>query len=196
MDARAIADLLVQCQKGDKASWDVLVEAYWHRLYGYALRATSNPELAQDLVQETFLRIVQRLGKYDDQGKFEAWLFRILVNLVRDHGRSLSRHPMQSTVIESDGERVEMTDELSGKGPMPFDPLHKNEEIGALQGALRKLPEGDRQILILRHFADMPFKDIARTLNCPIGTVLARAHRALGKIRSLMEVSNDPAEFG
>jgi RNA polymerase sigma-70 factor (ECF subfamily) len=195
MDARAIADLLVRCQAGDKKAWNVLVEEYWQRLFGYALRATNNAELAQDLVQETFLRIVQRLGRYDDQGKFEAWLFRILVNLVRDHGRSLSRHPMQSTVIESDGERIELTDELAGRGPTPFEPLHRREQVDALQLALRKLPEGDRQILMLRHFADMPFKDIARTLNCPIGTVLARAHRALGKLRGLMEVSHDSIEL-
>ena len=194
MDARAIAELLTRCQAGDKAAWGTLVEAYWQRLFGYALRATSNAELAQDLVQETFLRIVQRLGKYDDQGKFEAWLFRILVNLVRDHGRSLARHPTQSTVIESDGERIEMTDELSGKIPAPYDPLQQREDVDALQIALRKLPEGDRQILMLRHFADMPFKDIARTLNCPIGTVLARAHRALAKLRGLMEVTHDKTE--
>ena len=194
MDAQAIAKLLTRCQAGDKTAWDTLVDAYWQRLFGYALRATGNAELAQDLVQETFLRIVQRLGSYDDQGKFEAWLFRILVNLVRDHGRSLSRHPTQSTVIESDGQRVEMTDEIAGKGPTPHEPIHHREDVDSLQAALRKLPEGDRQILLLRHFADMPFKDIARTLNCPIGTVLARAHRALGKLRNLMEVKHDSSD--
>jgi RNA polymerase sigma-70 factor, ECF subfamily len=194
MDARAITELLARCQAGDRTAWDTLVDEYWQRLFGYALRATSNAELAQDLVQETFLRIVQRIGKYNDEGKFEAWLFRILVNLIRDHGRSLSRHPTQSTVIESDGERIEMTDELSGKVPAPHEPLHHREDVDALQIALRKLPEGDRQILMLRHFADMPFKDIARTLNCPIGTVLARAHRALGKLRGLMEVTYDTNE--
>src|SRR5689334_20310832 len=104
MDARAIAVLLAQCQAGNRAAWDKLVDAYWMRLYGYALRATHNAELAQDLVQETFLRVVQRLRDYDDQGKFEAWLFRILVNLVRDHSRSHTRHPTQSTVIYADGE--------------------------------------------------------------------------------------------
>ena len=102
---------------------------------------------------------------------------------------------MQSTVIESDGERIELTDEMAGKVPTPFDPLHYREDVDALQGALRKLPEGDRQILMLRHFADMPFKDIARRLNCPIGTVLARAHRALGKLRGLMEVSHDTVQL-
>ena len=190
MDARAIAVLLTRCQAGERAAWDTLVDAYWQRLFGYALRATNNAELAQDLVQETFLRIVQRLERYDDQGKFEAWLFRILVNLVRDHGRSLARHPTQSTVMECDGERIELINEMSGKLQEPFDPLYRQEDVDALQLALRRLPEGDRQILLLRHFADMPFKDIARTLNCPIGTVLARAHRALGKLRSLMEVSH------
>jgi RNA polymerase sigma-70 factor (ECF subfamily) len=194
MDARAIAGLLARCQDGDRAAWDTLVDAYWQRLFGYALRATNNAELAQDMVQETFLRIVQRLGRYDDQGKFEAWLFRILVNLVRDHGRSYSRHPTQSTVIETDGDRIELTDELSGKVPSPFDPLYLHEDVDALQVAMRKLPEGDRQILLLRHFADMPFKDIARTLNCPIGTVLARAHRALGKLRTLMEMQHGQTE--
>jgi RNA polymerase sigma-70 factor, ECF subfamily len=195
MDARAIAVLLARCQAGERVAWDTLVDAYWQRLFGYALRATNNAELAQDLVQETFLRIVQRLGRYDDQGKFEAWLFRILVNLVRDHGRSLSRHPTQSTVIDSDGQRIELTDEISGKVPPPFDPLHYQEDVTALQAAMRKLPEGDRQILLLRHYADMPFKDIARTLNCPIGTVLARAHRALGKLRSMMESGHEQVEL-
>ena len=193
MDAKAIAELLARCQAGDRAAWDTLVDAYWQRLFGYALRATGNSELAQDLVQETFLRIVQRLDRYADQGKFEAWLFRILVNLVRDHGRSKLRHPTQSTVVESNGDRSDMTDDMAGKPGMPFEPLTHREDVDRLHEALRKLPEGDRQILLLRHFADMPFKDIARTLNCPIGTVLARAHRALGKLRVLMEVSHDPS---
>lgn len=191
MDAQAIAVLLARCQAGDRTAWDTLVDAYWQRLYAYALRATGNSELAQDLVQETFLRIVQRLDRYDDQGKFEAWIFRILVNLVRDHGRSKTRHPTQSTVMDSDGQRVEMTDNVASKMPAPHVPVEQVEDTDRLQLALRHLPEGDRQILLLRHFADMPFKDIARTLNCPIGTVLAKAHRALNKLRSLMEVENN-----
>lgn len=191
MDARAIAELLARCQAGDRTAWDTLVDAYWQRLYGYALRATRNAELAQDLVQETFLRIVQRLGKYDDQGKFEAWLFRILVNLVRDHGRSVARHPTQSTVIENDGQRSDITDDVAGKTLGQQLPLERQEDMDRLQDALCKLSESDRQILLLRHFSDMPFKDIARTMNCPIGTVLARAHRALGKLRILMEVHHD-----
>jgi len=192
MDAQAIRALLVRCQAGDSSAWDTLVDAYWQRLFGYALRATGNNDLAQDLVQETFLRIVQRLDRYDDQGKFEAWLFRILVNLVRDHGRAQSRHPTQSTVVDNSGQPGDMTDDMAIHGPAPHEPVHDRELVDQLQVALRKLSETDRQILLLRHFADMPFKEIAKTLNCPIGTVLARAHRALAKLRTMMEVSYDP----
>src|SRR4029078_5472532 len=144
MHARAIAILLARCQAGERAAWDTLVDAYWQRLFGYALRATNNAELAQDVLQETFLRIVRRIERYDDQGKFEAWLFRILVNLVRGHGRSLARHPTQSTVMECDAERLELINEKSGKLQEPFDPLYRQEDVDALQLALRRLREGDR----------------------------------------------------
>jgi len=194
MDAKAIAALLERCQAGDRAAWDVLVDAYWQRLYAYALRATRNPELAQDLVQETFLRIVQRLGTYDDQGKFEAWLFRILVNLVRDHGRSLSRRPMQSTLSDRHGESAgDLTDEMSSPEQMPHEPVELGEDLDRLKEAMNRLPVGDREILMLRHYGDVPFKEIARVFGCPIGTVLARAHRALGKLRGMMEVVENDA---
>ncbi len=188
MNAQAIAALLARCQAGDRQAWDTLVDAYWRRLYGYAVRATKNPELSQDLVQETFLRIVQRLDQYTDQGKFEAWLFRILVNLVRDHSRRVTRHPFQSTVTMQKGEMSDLTDELPGRGFSPAQPVELREDVANLQAALDRLSGTDRQILMLRHFADMPFKQIAQVLDCPLGTVLARAHRALGKLRGLMEV--------
>ncbi len=189
MEQKAIAALLERCQAGDRAAWDALVDAYWQRLYAYALRATRNPELAQDLVQETFLRIVQRLGSYDDQGKFEAWLFRILVNLVRDHGRSQSRRPMQSTMHDKHGESTgDMTDEMPGNQAMPHEPVELGEDLVRLKAAMERLPDGDREIIMLRHFGDVPFKEIAHIFGCPIGTVLARAHRALGKLRGMMEV--------
>lgn len=191
MNSDAIAALLEGCQRGERAAWDALVDAYWQRLYGYAIRATNNSELARDLVQETFLRIVQKLEKYDHQGKFEAWLFRILVNLVRDHGRSRARRPMWSLSNSPKGDSADITDDLAAKTIAPGDFLQCDEDVARLQKALARLPDMDRQVLLLRHFGDLPFKEIARTLNCPIGTVLARAHRAMGKLRVLMEVTHE-----
>lgn len=186
-DSQVLAELLNKCRTGDRRAWDLLVETYWQRLFGYALRATNNQEIARDLVQETFLRIVQNLERYDDQGKFEAWMFRILVNLVRDNSRMMTRRPIRSTVINHQG-GGELTDELPGKLRAPADSYEHSENVDRLLNAIERLPDMDRQVLMLRHYADMPFKEIAKVLNCPLGTVLARTHRALGKLRTLMEV--------
>ncbi|HMD54073.1 MAG TPA: sigma-70 family RNA polymerase sigma factor, partial [Phycisphaerae bacterium] len=174
-DSQVLAELLNKCRTGDRRAWDLLVETYWQRLFGYALRATNNQEIARDLVQETFLRIVQNLDRYDDQGKFEAWMFRILVNLVRDNSRMMTRRPIRSTVINHQG-GGELTDELPGKLRAPADSYEHAENVDRLLNAIERLPDMDRQVLMLRHYADMPFKEIAKVLNCPLGTVLARTH--------------------
>lgn len=191
MDARTLAALVVQCRNGDRGAWDALVEQYWQRLYSYAMQATRSNDLATDLVQETFLRVVQKLDRYEDQGKFEAWLFRILVNLVRDKSRSASRHPVRSGNVGVGDQMVDLIDSMPGKIGSPEAPLEHKEHLDRLYAAMEKLPEMDRQVLLLRHYGDMPFKEIARTLDCPLGTVLARAHRALGKLRVLMEVGHE-----
>ena len=190
MDAQAVTVLLAQCQAGDKSAWDALVGAYWQRLYGFAWRSTKNRDLAHDLVQETFLRVVQKLERYDHRDKFDAWLFRILVNLIRDQSRSRVRRPVRSTVVDSNT-GAEITDDMAGRTGHPSDPVHLQEDVQRLYEALEQLPEIDRQVLLLRHYGEMPFKDIAKMLHCPLGTVLARAHRALGKLRVTMEVSHE-----
>ena len=190
MDAQAVTALLAQCRAGDKSAWDALVDAYWQRLYGFAWQSTKNRDLAHDLVQETFLRVVQKLERYDHRDKFDAWLFRILVNLIRDHSRSRVRRPVRSTVIDT-STGAEMTDDMAARTGQPSDPIDHQEEVQSLYAALEQLPEIDRQVLLLRHYGEMPFKDIAKMLHCPLGTVLARAHRALGKLRITMEVDHE-----
>ncbi len=190
MDAQAVTVLLAQCRAGDKGAWDALVDAYWQRLYGFAWQSTKNRDLAHDLVQETFLRVVQKLDRYDHRDKFDAWLFRILVNLIRDHSRSRVRRPVRSTVVDT-STGAEMTDDMAARTGHPSDPVDYQEDVQRLYAALEQLPEIDRQVLLLRHYGEMPFKDIAKMLHCPLGTVLARAHRALGKLRITMEVDHE-----
>ena len=190
MEAQAVSLLLAQCQSGDKRAWDALVDTYWQRLFGFAWQSTKNRELAHDLVQETFLRVVQKLERYDHRDKFDAWLFRILVNLIRDQSRSRVRRPVRSTVIDT-ATGAEVTDDMPARICQPCDPVHHQEDVQRLYEALEQLPEIDRQVLLLRHYGDMPFKEIAKTLGCPLGTVLARAHRALGKLRVFMEVNHE-----
>ncbi len=188
MDSQALSALMKRCQAGDKEAWSELVDLYWQRLFGYAYKATRNKDLASDLVQETFLRVVQKFDRYSDQGKFEAWLFRIIVNLVRDNGRANARRQMRSTVVDHET-GSELTDHLAGK--VAADGVEHREDCQKLYSALEQLSEMDRQVLLLRHYGCMSFKEIASVLGCPLGTVLARAHRALGKLRVIMEVDHE-----
>ena len=93
MDGEALAAVIRGAQRGDPAAYDVLVDQYAGRLFGFLLRLTGSRHDAEDLMQEVFLRVVRMIGHYDHHGRFEAWLFRIAMNLVRDRGRRASRPP-------------------------------------------------------------------------------------------------------
>jgi RNA polymerase sigma-70 factor (ECF subfamily) len=188
LDTQALSALIQRCRAGDKAAWDEFIGLYWQRLFAYAYKATHDRDLAGDLVQETLLRVVQKLQRYTDEGKFEAWLFRIIVNLVRDRARANARRQLRSTVVDHES-GSEMTDQMAGRENR--DGAEYREEKEKLFGALEKLPELDRQVLLLRHYGCLSFKEIATIIGCPLGTVLARAHRALGKMRVLMEVDHE-----
>lgn len=188
MDTQALSALVQRCRAGDKAAWDQLVGLYWQRLFAYAYKATQDSDLASDLVQETLLRVVQKLQRYSDEGKFEAWLFRIVVNLVRDKARANARRPLRSIVMDSES-GLELTDRMPGRENV--DTAEHREEKERLYDALQKLPELDRQVLLLRHYGCLSFKEIATITGCPLGTILARAHRALGKMRVMMEVDHE-----
>jgi RNA polymerase sigma-70 factor (ECF subfamily) len=188
LDTQALSALVQRCRAGDKAAWDQLVGLYWQRLFAYAYKATQDSDLASDLVQETLLRVVQKLQRYSDEGKFEAWLFRIVVNLVRDKARANARRPLRSIVMDSES-GLELTDRMPGRENV--DTAEHREEKERLYDALQKLPELDRQVLLLRHYGCLSFKEIATITGCPLGTILARAHRALGKMRVMMEVDHE-----
>jgi RNA polymerase sigma-70 factor (ECF subfamily) len=188
LDTQALSALIQRCRAGDKAAWDEFVGLYWKRLFAYAYKTTGNSDLASDLVQETFLRVVQKVERYTDEGKFEAWLFRIIVNLVRDNARANARRQVRSTVVDFEIGK-EITDHLPARENA--DSAEHREEREKLYGALEQLPDLDRQVLLLRHYGSLSFKEIATIIGCPLGTVLARAHRALGKLRVIMEVDHE-----
>ncbi len=188
LDSQALSALIERCRAGDKAAWDEFIGLYWQRLFAYAYKATHDRDLASDLVQETLLRVVQKLQRYTEEGKFEAWLFRIIVNLVRDKARANARRQTRSTLVDAES-GSELTDQMPGRETV--DDAEHREETEKLFGALERLPELDRQVLLLRHYGCLSFKEIATVTGCPLGTVLARAHRALAKMRVMMEVDHE-----
>ena len=184
MNPPGLDEILVRARQGDPLALSALVDAYASRVFGLLFRLTSSREVAEDLTQETFLRLVRTIGEYEHSGKFESWLFRIAANLARDRGRQHRRRgaavPLDVPPGSGGPAAVERPDIGS---PDPSAVLAEDEERDRLGRCLDSLPELDREILLLRHFSDLSFREIAALLRVPIGTALARAHRAIGRLR-------------
>ncbi len=184
MDPAGLDELLLRACRRDAEALTKLVEVYSPRVFGLLYRLTGNLEVAEDLLQETFLRVVRTIGRYEHAGKFESWLFRIAANLARDRARALRR---RGEVGSLDGVGSEYEPPAAGFAATgeanPHELLVRRELGQRLAAGLERLSESDREILLLRHYSELSFREIAEMLGIPLGTALARAHRALKRLR-------------
>lgn len=191
MDGEALDRAISGAQKGEAACLDRLVEHFAGRIFGFLFRMTGSRHDAEDLMQEVFVRLVRMIGAYQHDGRFEAWLFRIAANLARDRLRRSRRGPRfvsPATGNENgdSGAGLPGFEELSSGIEAVDSRLMHREEMDALNAALFELPEAEREVVMLRHFSQMSFKEIADATGVPLGTALARGHRGLGKLRAIM----------
>lgn len=190
---------------GEASAWRELVEAYAPRVYGLLMARCRDPELAEELTQDTFARVAERLGRggaYEERGRFEPWLFRVALNRLRDEARRRKRHAQSLDMTaggRSDGEADEAGGQwhalqASARRPTgetlaaddPHETAETGEAVAILREAVAAMSEKDQEILHLRHTAGLSFPEIAEVLDQPQGTVLARGHRALKKLRKLL----------
>ena len=181
------ASVLRRAKCLDAAAFEEIVDAYSGRLYGFFQRMLGGREEAEDLVQEVFIRVVKAIGEYREEGRFEAWLFRIAGNLVRDR---LRREPRESTLGKAEQDSTthleSRTDRYTGGVP---ETMERREDADRLQKCLAKLPTVEREVILMRHYGELSFAEIAEYTSAPLGTVLARAHRGLAKLRHWMELT-------
>jgi len=166
----------------DPESIEELLVSFAPRVYGLLLRLVGRPEVAEDLMQETMLRAFRSFDTYRPEGKFRAWIFRIAVNQARDWVR---RRPREAAVSLDDG--TDMPEAAALRTDDPSDANALRREVSTrVEAALARLADADREVLLLRFYGDLAFKDIARVTGEPLGTVLARAHRALKKLGDIL----------
>ncbi len=199
--------LLRDAQAGDQHAWTALVNLYARRLFALAKSRLRNEDTAEELVQSVFATLAQSLaaGTYDDRGKFEAWLFRVAMNRIRDEIRRRKRSAARfGNSAGASGNAIEAgpaaLDHVAAPGGDADQSAGLSEaeqsraSLDALRAALEHLPDRDREIIELRHHGGLSFNQIADLLSEPVGTLLARHHRALRKLRKHIEAAGtDPA---
>jgi RNA polymerase sigma-70 factor (ECF subfamily) len=165
---------------GDEVAWRDLVNAYSTRVFGLIRAQCNSADLAEEITQSTFCTVAMKIAGYTELGKFEQWLFRIAMNRLRDEMRRQKRQarPVEDEALTALAGAAEPNDS-TGADRDPADYL-------ALRDALAQLSDADQQILHLRHYGELSFKQIAEILGQPLGTVLARQHRALKKLAELL----------
>ena len=192
MDSQQLRAIVASASVGGEEAYRQLLTAYGPRLYGYFYRATRSHHDAEDLLGEVMLRLVRRLGDYDDRGRFEPWLFCVAANLIRDRIRRAKANPRPMSLEAESDAGTTLADSLRGAA-IPVDAEALAEEVSdELSAAMAKLDERSQQMVLLRHFGDMSFKEIAEVFECPVGTVLAKVHRALKALRTIMEIDDEP----
>lgn len=191
MELQRLRAMIASAQAGKPEGFSALLEAYGPRLYGYFFRATGSHHDAEDLLGEMMLRLVKRLKSYDDRGRFEPWLFRIAANMVRDRIRRSRTNPAGMSLSAEDDSGGTMAEQLAGENPAVEADMLAGEASAEMNEALNKLDPMTRQMILLRHFGEMSFKEIAALFECPLGTVLARVHRGLRALRELMGDRDD-----
>jgi RNA polymerase sigma-70 factor (ECF subfamily) len=194
IEPEILAAWVTRCRNGDSAAFELLFEAFRGPIYSYLARTTGDRHLAEDFLQDVFLRLVENIGRYEESGRFEAWLFRIAANRVRDWAR---RRTSSEWVGGMTG-RGEDSDEpsvLDRAVDQPVDEgLVRRDELARLETAMSHLEREEREVLALRHYSELSFREIAEISGCPLGTVLARSHRALQKLRHEMETAEKESE--
>lgn len=166
---------------GDQAAWRRLVEAYGPRVFGLIRARCGDVDLAEEITQAVFCTVAAKIGGeaggYVERGRFEAWLFRVAMNRLRDEIRRRKRRP------SAPGD--EYIDRVS-EDKSPEDEPVASENLAALREAMDQLSDADRRILELRHVGELSYKQISELLDEPLGTVLARQHRALRKLKRIL----------
>ena len=164
--------LIEQCRNGDEEAFEKLYYRYRRQLYAYLNGFFPNrTALADDIFQQTWLRVLDNIGTYRHRQKFLSWLFRIAHNLATDHWRREARRPV-----------TELDDTVPGETDAPWEEMDRKDRDRAVQRAISELPDAQREVVLLRQ-RDVSFKDIADIQQVSINTVLGRMHYAVRKIQ-------------
>ena len=189
-------DLMVRYQQGEVRAFEILLGRHRKAVFNFILRYVGDKETAEDLLQETFMRVIKGADAYKRQAKFTTWLYTIARNLCVDQTRRRKhrKHASLDAPMGSDDDSGTLLDVVAS-GEMASDRKSVNKQLyQRLQGAIGALSEEQREVFLMREFLDMPFKQIADVVGVPENTVKSRMRYALEKLRLDLDEYKDLAK--
>jgi RNA polymerase sigma-70 factor (ECF subfamily) len=185
------AVLVKKAGRGDPEAAERLILKYQNRIYNAILKICANTDDAAELTQETFVKIIENLDKFEGRSSFYTWAFRIAVNLTLNHCRRDGKLAIRS--LDDDAEYNEQTKQVlkdllaDDKSPDPAAVVQNKELCAIVIGAMMKLDEAHRAVIVLRDIEGMNYAQIAEVLDIKLGTVRSRLSRARSNLREIME---------
>jgi RNA polymerase sigma factor (sigma-70 family) len=181
-------DLIQRFISGDQSSVETLILRHKNKVYGYISMYIRDQALAEDIFQDTFLKVIKSLktGRYQENGRFISWVMRIAHNLIIDH----FRREKQMHVISNDDYESDLFNSKKLCEENVEDVMVKRQVIKDVRRLIQLLPEDQREVVILRHYTGLSFKEIADISNVSINTALGRMRYALINMRKMMEDRN------
>jgi len=178
-------ELIQKFIKGEQSSFEEIIRRHKNKVYAYISLYIRDQALVEDIFQDTFLKVIQsvKAGKYYDNGKFLSWVMRIAHNLIIDHFRRLK----QMNVISNDNYESDLFNSQRLSDPNIEDIIVKGQIRKDVRRLIGQLPDDQREVVILRHYSGLSFKEIAEITDVSINTALGRMRYALINMRRLME---------
>ena len=188
LHSRSDNELVDQFISGNQQAMAVLIRRHRRRVFGYSLLLSKNHTTAEDVFQDTFVKVINSLkeGKYTDNGKFVSWVMRISHNLIIDHFR---REKQLNTFSNDDGV-VDIFNSPRFSDKNVEEHLVYEQILSEVRILVDTLPEEQKEVVLLRHYAGLSFKEIAEQTNVSINTALGRMRYALINMRKIMEQKN------
>lgn len=191
----AVDNDVARLRRGDVDALSELIARYQNRLYRYLLRIVRQPAEAEDLFQQTWVRVVEKIRGFDPSRNFDAWLFTMARNLAIDHLRRIRPESLDEP-LPNDASGETRAEKLPSRGMAPFEQTFEHERARNIAAALTDLPMIYREVLSLRFEEEMKIEEIAQVLGTPLSTVKSRLRRSLEQLRQSLETRYPKVNWG
>ena len=179
------SELIAKYIDGNQNSLELLIHRHKNRVFAYILMVVKDKQLADDIFQDTFIKVINTIqaGSYKEEGKFIQWVMRIAHNLIIDFFRKSKRIP----VVDNDNSEFDIFDTIQFTDASVEDKMILDQIYKDVRELIEHLPKEQKEVLFMRHYSEMSFKDIAEQTNVSINTALGRMRYALINLRKLID---------